>query len=447
MKKTAILLIIMLLSVSGAVYSQIPVSLKGTNRATGEVITINSVIRPLGRLAVQTAPDSVTGIIETILYPELRKYDIVPTDIESLWQIKMLGSQIYDGLLKSGYSYDLRYAMEEMMREFVSRAEQNNSFYIDSYLEARLYGLLRMVYPVRNSDKRPGILSLRILSDIVPDAWVGPDGTLIITTGMITAVNSEAELMALMAQEVAHFALDHHLSNYNNLLLTGKEPALGNLIRYTTKKELVADLCAVSVLKFYRIDPAILASMLRKVLAAGELMGNYYLGSTNGFFPDAATRAASYPDTVVWFSGEYEKMIAPVISYNAFSAYNQSQYLLCRRLLERNIASGAVSPDDLVLLSQAMMKLSGSDQEDENALAVVRSVTGTMEEPSPGAYKQEALLLLRLGRKAEAGKALDRCDEALDREAQKYRAMTGDWSQMLSYLASEKEWVDRTRKR
>jgi hypothetical protein len=25
--------------------------------------------------------------------------------------------------------------------------------------------------------------------------------------------------------------------------------------------------------------------------------------------------------------------------------------------------------------------------------------------------------------------------------------MTGDWSQMLSYLASEKEWVDRTRKR
>jgi hypothetical protein len=154
--------------------------------------------------------------------------------------------------------------------------------------------------------------------------------------------------------------------------------------------------------------------MLRKVLAAGELMGNYYLGSTNGFFPDAATRAASYPDTVVWFSGEYEKMIAPVISYNAFSAYNQSQYLLCRRLLERNIASGAVSPDDLVLLSQAMMKLSGSDQEDENALAVVRSVTGTMEEPSPGAYKQEALLLLRLGRRADAVNALDRCVESLD---------------------------------
>ncbi|MDX9728991.1 MAG: M48 family metalloprotease [Bacteroidales bacterium] len=447
MKKTAILLIIMLLSASGVASGQIPVSLKGKNRATGEVITINFVIRPLGRLSVQTVPDPVTGKIETILYSELRKYDIVPTDIESLWQVKMLESQTYDGLLKSGYSYDLRYAMEEMMREFMSRADQNNLFYIDSYLEARLYGLLRMVYPVRNSDKRPGIISLRILSDIVPDAWVGPDGTMIITTGMITAVNSEIELMALMAQEVAHFALDHHLSNYNNLLLTMTEPALGNLIRYTTKQELVADACAVSVLKLYGRDPSVLASMLRKVLAAGELMGNYYLGSTNGFFPDAASRSWAYQDTLVWFSAEYEKMIAPVISYNAFSAYSQSQYLLCLRLLERNIASGVATPDDLVLLSQAMMNLSGSDQEDENALAVVRSVTETMQEPSPAAFKQEALLLLRLGRRGEAEKALGRCDEALDREEQKYRAMTGDWSQMLSYLASEKEWVARTKRR
>ncbi len=447
MKKTAILLIIMLLSASGEAFSQIPVSLKGKNRTTGDVITVNKVIRPAGRLSVQTAPDLVTGRIETIPYPELRKYDIVPTDIESLWQIKMLDSQIYDGLLKSGYSYDLRYAMEEMMREFMSKAEQNNSFYIDSYLESRLYGILRMVYPVRHPDKRPGVLSLRILSDIVPDAWVGPDGTMVITTGMITAVNSEAEMMALMAQEVAHFALDHHLSNFNNLMLIMTEPALGNLIRYTSKQELVADQCAVSVLKFYRMDPAVLASMLRKVLAAGELMGNFYIGSTNGFFPDAATRAASIQDTAVWFSAEYEKMIAPVISYNAFSAYSQSQYLLCRQLLDRNIASGVATPDDMVLLSQAMMNLSGSDQEDENALAVVRSVTGTLQEPSPGAFKQEALLLLKLGRRGEAEKALDRCDEALDREEQKYSSMSGDWSQMLSYLASEKEWVARTRSR
>jgi Zn-dependent protease with chaperone function len=447
MKKTATLLFIMLLSVSHVAFSQINVNLQAKHRTTGEAVSIVGVARPAGRLTVMTAPDPVTGSARTILYPDLRKYEIALTDIESLWQIKMLESQVYDELLKNGYNYDLRYAMEELMRDFMSKAGENNLFYIDSYLEARLYGLLRMVYPVRHSDKRPGVMSIRILTDIVPDAWVGPDGTLVISTGMITAVNSEAELMALMAQEVAHFALDHPLTNYRNLLLSMAEPALGNLIRYSTKQEMAADLCAVSVLRLYHIDPSALTSMLTKVIEAGELMGNYYLGSSNGFFPDAATRALTYRDTARWHSASYEKMIAPVISYNAFNAYNQSQYLLCYRLLERNIASGAATPDDLVLLSQAMMNLSGSDQEDENALAVVRSLTGSMQEPPPGAFRQEALLLFRLGRRDEAGKALDRYDEALTREEQKYRTMTGDWSQMLTYLASEKEWVARTRLR
>jgi hypothetical protein len=33
--------------------------------------------------------------------------------------------------------------------------------------------------------------------------------------------------MALMAQEVAHFALDHHLANYSSMVNTGIVPALG----------------------------------------------------------------------------------------------------------------------------------------------------------------------------------------------------------------------------
>ena len=128
-------------------------------------------------------------------------------------------------------------------------------------------------------------------------------------------------------------------------------------------------------------------------------------------------------------------------------AYNQSHYLLCRRLLERNIASGTATADDIVLLSQAMMNLSGSDHEDLEALVLVRSVTDSLQEPPPGAFKQEALLLLRLGRRDEAETALDRCREALEREEMKYSSKSGDWSEMLSYLASEKDWVARTRAR
>ena len=447
MKKPAILFVSLLLLATAGTFSQIPVNLKARNRSTGEEITFGSVARPGGRMTLLTEPNPVTGERVPISTTDLKKYEFIPGDITSLWQLKMLELKVYDDLLSSGYNYPTRYAMEEKMSEFMNTAEQNGSFYIDSYLESRLYGILRKVYPVRHTDRRPGIISLRILSDIMPDAWMGPDGTLVITTGMITAVNCELEMMALMAQEVAHFALDHHLKNYKNLSLLEIPLALGNVVRFSSLQELTADKCAVSVLEAYGKSPAILGSMLTKVLAYGELMGNYYIGSTQGFFPDARSRAVTHSDTISCFSMEYESLIAPVISFNAFRAYNQSQYLLCRRLLERNIASGEATADDLVLLSQAMMRLSGSDEEDEKALAVVRKVTGSKAEVPLGAFKQEAILLLRLGRRGEAEAALDRCENAVEREIEKYSSMAGDWSQTLSYLASEMEWISLTRNR
>jgi len=443
MNKTVIILITLLLSAAGDTFSQIPLNLKVRHRTDGDTITLTSALRSRGLLTVQTTPDPVTGKSVSIFLNDLKYYEMIPENPESLWQMILLRSSVYDKLLKSGYSYETRSAMEDMMKEYLSRAEQNNSFYIDSYLEARLYAILRKVYPVRHTDKRPGIVSLRILAEIAPDAWVGPDGTLVITTGMIAALDNETEMMALMAQEVAHFALDHHLSNYSAALALEINPALGNLIRNTRQQEMEADNCATSVLSYYGKSFSFLGSMLRNVIDYGELMGSFYLGS----FPDAKSRADKYKDAIIDKSADYDKLVAPVISYNAFMAYSQSHYLLCRRLLERNIASGSATADDIVLLSQAMMNLSGSDHEDLEALALVRSVTESLQEAPPGAFRQEALLLLRLGRRGETETALDRYQEALEREEMKYSQRPGDWSEVLSYLASEKEWVARTRTR
>ena len=443
MNKTAIILITLLLSAAGDTFSQIPLNLKVRHRTDGDTITLTSALRSRGLLTVQTTPDPVTGKSVSIFLNDLKYYEMIPENPESLWQMILLRSSVYDKLLKSGYSYETRSAMEDMMKEYLSRAEQNNSFYIDSYLEARLYAILRKVYPVRHTDRRPGIVSLRIVSEIAPDAWVGPDGTLVITTGMIAALDNETEMMALMAQEVAHFALDHHLSNYSAALALEINPALGNLIRNTRQQEMEADNCATSVLSYYGKSFSFLGSMLRNVIDYGELMGSFYLGS----FPDAKSRADKYKDAIIDKSADYDKLVAPVISYNAFMAYSQSHYLLCRRLLERNIASGSATADDIVLLSQAMMNLSGSDHEDLEALALVRSVTESLQEAPPGAFRQEALLLMRLGRRGETETALDRYQEALEREEMKYSQRPGDWSEVLSYLASEKEWVARTRTR
>ncbi len=442
MKPFAFSIAAFLLSVSVNLSGQqIPLRLDAIEKGTGRLITMRMISRDGRQPVLITATDQQTGQQIKLSPSELKKYDMMPADVEALWQHSLIEARVYSNLLTGGYQYERRYEMDELMREFMSRAEQNSSFYIDSYLESRLYGILRKVYPVRNSDKRPGIISLRIFSDIVPDAWVGPDGTLIITTGVITALGSEDELMALMAQRMAHYALDHHLSLYLDLYRSETEPALGNIIRFTAKQEQEADVYTIPVLKFNGRDSSHLAVMLQNVLAYGELMGNYYLGEEKGFFPNAARRSAYVPAGSRGRSRGYEEMIADVISFNAYNAYIQSQYLLSRSLLERKVALGNATADDLVLLSQALLRLSGSAEDDEKALTVVRGVTAVRADAPAAAFKQEALILMRLGRNGEAETALDGYVAALGADEQKYRSMAGDWSQMLTYIESEKEWV------
>jgi len=104
MRKASILLIILLLPACSEAFSQIQVSIKARNRTTGDTITIRSVTRSRGLLAVQTDPDPRTGKPVSILYADLRTYRYIPDNIESLWQKKILESGVYENILKSGYT-------------------------------------------------------------------------------------------------------------------------------------------------------------------------------------------------------------------------------------------------------------------------------------------------------------------------------------------------------
>jgi len=444
--KTKILVVLMMISVAYAAEAQIILNVDAHQKKPDKDITFKYIFRNPQSGVVLRAIEKGTGEIIEINSRDLKNFEFMPKDLNQVWQSELLKAKTYEKLLR-GFQYDLRKAMEEEMGEYLGRLEQAGRFYVDSYLETRLYGILRRIYQVRPDDGRPGVMSLRIVTDLSPDAWVGPDGTMIITTGMIVAVNSEDELMALMAQEVAHFALDHYMSNYDSLVANLTEPDLSLVIKYNHVQERQADGCAVSVMKLLDKNPAALGSVLRKVRQYGELTGDYYMTTANGTFPQALSRAVTFNDTDTFFSADYEKMISPIISYTAFDAYNQSQYPLCSWLLNRNMESGEATAEDYILMSQALFLLSGTQEKDREALEMVRRVIVPGTAVPAEAYKQEALVLMRMGRDNEAAASLDRYAVSLEENYKKYTSMSGDWSQMLSYLSAEKNWVERTRRR
>ncbi len=436
----------MMISVAYVAEAQIMLNVDAHQKKPDRDITFKFISRSVQLGFVLTAVEKSTG--ETIEFSsrDLKNVEFVPKDLSQVWQSELLKAKTYEKLLR-GFQYDLRNSMAEEMGDYLARLEQGGSFYIDSYLETRLYGILRRIYPVRPDDGRPGIMSLRIITDISPDAWVGPDGTMIITTGMITAVNSEDELMALMAQEIAHFALDHFMNNCDSLVANLTEPDLSLVIKYNPAQEKQADGCAVSVLKILGKNPAALGSVLRKVRRYGEMTGDYYLTTANGAFPSAVSRAVTFSNTDTFFSADYEKMISSIISYNAFNAYSQSQYPLCRWLLDRNMESGEATAEDYILMSQTLLLLSDTEEKDREALSMVRRLIVPGTAVPAEAYKQEALVLMRMDRNDEAAASLDHYAASLEENYKKYSSMSGDWSQMLSYITSEKNWVDRTRRR
>ena len=46
-----------------------------------------------------------------------------------------------------------------------------------------------------------------------PDAYMLPNGTMLISTGLLCTLDSEDELAAIIANEMSHFVLDHQVNN------------------------------------------------------------------------------------------------------------------------------------------------------------------------------------------------------------------------------------------
>jgi predicted Zn-dependent protease len=81
---------------------------------------------------------------------------------------------------------------------------------VQDYLQRRLL----TVQPNPMMPGRPGAFRLRVLSTTTPNALALNDGTILVTTGLLTTLKTETQLHAVMAHEVAHVVLDHALDGY-----------------------------------------------------------------------------------------------------------------------------------------------------------------------------------------------------------------------------------------
>jgi len=420
----------------------------------------------------------------------LDRIDFVPNSIKEFWQIKSIENDVYQNLITYGYQFDLRKELEEEAIEYLNQLIESNLCFDDIFLESYIYSLIYKIYPLNIEDGRPGFLNVKILKSSEPNAFIFPNGMLFISTGLISTVNSEEELISVLAHEIAHFILDHSIINinkaterqkraefwaafatglaaaadiyastkneyYNPGLLTMSTAYLSYSvaslinermgIKYTKEQELIADKCAVDLLKYININPLSLSSSLNKIKNYCIITGNYYAISGSGTHPAIEERIRNIGKPIQFNNNNYDKIISFVNTYNAIIEFNNNHLNAALELAERNVKANVATEDDYIIL--AMINLYLHDNEEQNIITYnyINKAKSLNINPNINICKQEAIILLRLKKITEAKQCLTEYKELLksglldiDRIVNQY-----EWSNYNNYYHKEIEWASK----
>lgn len=423
-----------------------------------------------------------TRILDRILFK--------PTNLREFWKIQSIRSEVYQNIFKNGFQYKLRKELEDEALEYIRYLKNNNLLFDDNYLESYLYSLIYKIFPDKLSDGRPGILNVMIIKDISPNAFIFPNGTLLITTGLLSTINSEDELLGILAHEVSHFVLDHSIININKTTLrqnraefwaafaTGIAAASdiylasnndyytpGSLtmntailaysvaesvnkrfgLQYSREQEMEADKCAIELMKFIKTDPTALSSALIKIKENCILTGNYFALTGEGTHPAIDDRIKVIGYTTKFQDAKYDKTISFINTYNSLLEFNNQHFEACKILAERNINANVATEEDYLILAMVTIYMYDNNEKNLEALKLVNSAKQINIYPSFNQSKLESIILIRLGKNDEAKTSLLKYREVIEKEKLNLEKIKNqeEWSMTKNYLNIEYEWTQK----
>jgi len=431
-----------------------------------------------------------SDIEEAVDLKQLDRITFKPTNLREFWQLQGVKGEVYQNITKSGLQYKLRKELEDEALEYINYVDNNNLSFDDSYLQSYLYSLIYKIYPDRLNDGRPGILNIHIIKDLSPNAYIFPNGSLFITTGLLSTINSEEELIGVLAHEVSHFVLDHSIININkatarqkraefwaafatgvaaaadiyaasnNQYYTPGALTMGTAIlaysiaesvnqrfglQYSREQEMEADKCAIDLMKYIKVNPTALSSALAKIKDYCIITGNYLALTGEGSHPAIDERIKAIGQPLVFKDTKYDKKISFINTFNAVLEFNNQHFATCKMLAERNILANVATEEDYLMLAMVTIYMYDNEEKNIEALRLINTAEQISVYPTINQPKQKAVVLIRLQKNDEAKSSLIKYREMLDKENSKLDKINNqrEWSLIKNYLNNEYEWTQK----
>ena len=380
------------------------------------------------------------------------EYDAKSMTLEELWVVNLLASSGMDEIARHGWDHPLRGELEEEYRDLENQLE----FYEDPLLQDYLNQLLMRIHPGELPENFPVSLRVRPFIASEPYAFSCSDGNIYISTGMIATLGNEAELMAIIAQELAHIAFDHSVTNYRQreraiaranfwadvVVLAGAvtETAMANReinrgtfdlldleffgaftesvaflshsvasaiisrlgMDYSREQQIEADVMALKILEWHGEDPLALASAFYRLNEYYKATRDYRLFPEERTYPHLLPRIREAGGTSgnmppVAPDPQYLKRVGVLANLSGWQEFAEGEYELAQRQVDRLVDAGVAAIDDQLLRSALVRATSLEPGLMRQALTWLDGAAETANMLPPELHMERAVLHYRLG--------------------------------------------------
>ena len=427
---------------------------------------------------------------DTIQYSDrfVQSLDFTYDNIQDLWDQKII-CNVLDELESKGVQESLRSEMEEEALDFINKQKTYGLEFNDPYLESYIYSLISKIAPKTLIDSRPGNVNLLILENPSMNASMYSNGTLVINTGLLSALHSEDELVAVLAHEIAHFILDHSVQNVNAAVARKKRaefwaglatgltalaegvaatkssyyiPGAATLgmaalsttiahqvvdrlgMKYNIEQEEEADKTAIQALEILGYDKNALSSALNRMRSVMTQERSHVMYFQSYTHPALVKRIqdAGRPQDIS--SSDFEREISFAVTSTARMKFEDRRFRQVLPLVEQNINNGVATAEDYILKAHCLLSLHNDSQSNTEVLDMV-NMAKSLDESNINIYKAEILANLRLEKHIVAQELLSKYIQRLNEMELSLKEIESDraWDNTHNFISIERNWAKR----
>jgi Zn-dependent protease with chaperone function len=370
------------------------------------------------------------------------------------------------------WTYGDRQTLGALTDDYQRAIEAADGFWTHLQVQDYLQRRLLTVQPNPMMAGRPGAFRLRLLRTTTPNALALNDGTILITTGLLTTLKTEAQLHAVLAHEVAHIVLDHALDGYrSNKKRSKARKVLGTIVggvtsvvtpgfggrgslestayglssdlatqyldrefiasaglEYSRSQEEEAIRLAQQWLMAHDAPPAALYTALqalqRDSRGRSASHGAAFMDSHPGTSDRRATLASiieaeggnpsALDDASVPVDASYDTAIAAVLEHEAEMDLAARRFYAAHEALDRALRTDWTTPRTFLFKAIAVRNTTTTAAGRREALDLLDAAERAAEAPEPRIEAERALWRVRQGRPDAARRHLTRCRRQID---------------------------------